>query len=103
MQDLQWFDERGHPLSPDDWNNPEGRALVMRRALRTEDGRVETVTLLLNGSADALPFHLPEPQGERTVLIDSARPEQGEVTIADSYEVGPQSAVLVTRIVPEVA
>ncbi len=103
VQDLQWFDERGHPLSPDDWNNPEGRALVMRRALRTEDGRVETVTLLLNGSADALPFHLPEPQGERTVLIDSARPEQGEVTIADSYEVGPQSAVLVTRIVPEVA
>ena len=99
VQDLEWFDERGHPLSPDDWQNPDGRALVMRRATRTDSGAVEMVTLLLNGSADPLTFQLPAPEGERTVLIDSARPDQGEVAIGDAYEVGPQSAVLVTRTV----
>jgi len=103
VQDLEWFDERGAPLSPEDWQNPDGRALVMRRALATDDGGVEMVTLLLNGSADALTFHLPDPPGERTVLIDSARPEQGDVVIADEYQVGPQSAVLVTRTIAPVA
>ena len=96
INDIEWWDERGQQLSPEDWDNPEGRALMMRRASPTEDGGVEAVSLLLNASPDPITFTLPPPHASRTVLIDSAKPEQGEVEIDDSYEVGPQSAVLIT-------
>lgn len=96
INDIEWWDERGHQLSPEDWDNPEGRALMMRRATATDDGRVEAISLLLNASADPITFTLPPPHAARTVLIDSAKPEQGEIEINDSYEVGPQSAVLIT-------
>ncbi|MFN3433524.1 MAG: hypothetical protein ACK4ZY_03925 [Sphingomonas sp.] len=69
---------------------------MMRRASRNDAGEVEAVSLLLNGSADPVTFHLPPPHAGRTVLIDSAKPEQGEITIEDSYEVSPQGAVLIT-------
>lgn len=69
---------------------------MMRRAAATEDGGVEAVSLLLNASPDPIAFTLPAPHAARVVLIDSAKPEQGEVEIDDSYEVGPQSAVLIT-------
>jgi glycogen operon protein len=52
--------------------------------------------LLLNGSADPVTFHLPPPHATRRVLIDSAKPDQGEFEIEDSYEVAPQGAVLLT-------
>ena len=96
VNDIEWWDERGDQLSPDDWNNPEGRALMMRRAIKTEDDRIEAVSLLLNASPDPITFTLPPPHNDRTVLIDSAKPEQGEIAIGDSYEVAPQSAVLIT-------
>ena len=96
INDIEWWDERGEQLSPEDWDNPEGRALMMRRAAATEDGGVEAVSLLLNASPDPIAFTLPAPHAARVVLIDSAKPEQGEVEIDDSYEVGPQSAVLIT-------
>ncbi|HVF92969.1 MAG TPA: glycogen debranching protein GlgX [Sphingomonas sp.] len=94
INDIEWCDERGHPLSPDDWQNPEGRALAMQRAQRRDDGSVEAVSLLLNGSEDPITFALPSA-ATRTLLIDSALPEQEEAEIGDSYEVAPQGAVLV--------
>ncbi|SEM90117.1 glycogen operon protein [Sphingomonas gellani] len=103
VADLEWWDERGQPLSPEDWQNPEGRALLMRRAVRNADGTLEAVSLLLNASADPITFDLPAPGTGRTVLIDSARPEQGEVEIGESYEVAPQGAVLLTWTIAEVA
>ncbi|MCY0096927.1 glycogen debranching protein GlgX [Hoeflea ulvae] len=57
--DIDWFDERGEHLSEEDWNNAEGRALVMRRCRRKPDGSLETVTMLMNGSGDTLTFRLP--------------------------------------------
>ena len=51
---------------------------------------------MLSASPDPIAFTLPPPHAARTVLIDSAKPEQGEVEIGDSYEVRPQSAVLIT-------
>ncbi|MDR6787479.1 glycogen operon protein [Sphingomonas sp. BE138] len=104
VNDIEWWDERGQQLSPEDWQNPEGRALMMRRAARTEDGGIEAVSLLLNASGDAVTFTLPPPQATRIVLIDSAKPEQGELEMDDSYEVAPQGAVLVTwKIAPGAA
>ena len=94
VDDLEWWDERGQSLSDDDWNNPEGRALVMRRARRLEDGGVEAVTLLLNASGDMLTFHLPAPDVARRVLIDSARPDDAPFEIGSSYDVSPHGAVL---------
>ena len=95
VNDIEWWDERGEQLSAEDWNNPEGRALLMRRASTLEDGQVEAVSVLLNGSDDALTFHLPPPHATRTVLIDSTRPDQGEVEFDDAYELGAHGAALV--------
>jgi glycogen operon protein len=96
INDIEWWDERGQQLSADDWQNPEGRALMMRRASRNAAGELEVVSLLLNGSPDPVTFHLPPPHATRIVLIDSAKPDQGEVEIEDTYEVAPQGAVLLT-------
>ncbi|MFV1918326.1 glycogen debranching protein GlgX [Sphingomonas sp. MJ1 (PH-R8)] len=95
INDLEWWDEQGQPLSSDDWNNPEGRALVMRRARQLEDGRIEGMTLLLNASGDAITFTLPAPDVPRTVLVDSARPDEDAFEIGNEYELGPQSAALI--------
>jgi isoamylase len=96
VNDIEWWDERGQQLSADDWQNPEGRALMMRRASRNAAGELDVVSLLLNGSPDPVTFHLPPPHATRIVLIDSAKPDQGEVEIEDAYEVSPQGAVLLT-------
>ncbi len=94
LSDVEWWDERGMMLSPEDWDNPEGRALLMRRSRRLEDGRVEAVSLVLNASEDPLTFKLPPPQMTRTVLIDSARPDDAPFDIEDDYLVAPQGAAL---------
>ncbi len=96
VNDVEWWDERGQQLSAEDWQNPEGRALMMRRAIRNEAGDVEAVSLLLNASSEPITFHLPPPENRRTVLIDSAHPDQGEIEIGNEYEVAPQGAVLLT-------
>ncbi|WP_288936486.1 glycogen debranching protein GlgX [uncultured Sphingomonas sp.] len=96
INDIEWWDERGQQLSAADWDNPEGRALMMRRATRNEAGELEAVSLLLNASSGPITFHLPPPHTARIVLIDSAKPDQGETRIDDSYEVAPQGAVLLT-------
>ena len=94
VQDLEWWDERGERLSDEDWNNPDARALAMRRATRLGDGSVEVLALLLNAADDAITFALPVAEGERVLLVDSARPDQGEVAIGDSYELAGQGAAL---------
>ncbi|GGB23881.1 glycogen operon protein GlgX homolog [Sphingomonas metalli] len=96
VNDIEWWDERGQQLSPDDWNNPEGRALVMRRAMRLDDGRIEAVSLLLNGSEDAIRFRLPPPDhAARIVLVDSTDPAIRDQAIEDEYELGAHGAALI--------
>lgn len=96
INDIEWWDERGETLSPDDWNNPEGRALMMGRAMRLEDGTVETLALLINAGPDPVHFTLPAPLGtEGSVLIDSAQPELENAPTDGAYEVAAHGAVLV--------
>ena len=95
VDDVEWWDERGQKLSAEDWNNPEGRALVMRRALKLDDGTVEVISLLLNAAPDPISFHLPAPGKDRLLLLDSARPDAGEEVIGDEYELAAQGAALV--------
>ncbi|MFS0773501.1 glycogen debranching protein GlgX [Sphingomonas sp. 1P08PE] len=96
VNDIEWWDERGEQLSSDDWNNPDGRALVMRRAVKLDSGEVEAVTLLLNGSDDTIAFRLPPPEhATRTVLIDSTDPDIRDVEVEDEYQLGPHGAALI--------
>jgi glycogen operon protein len=100
FHDVDWFDERGQALSAADWANPEGRALVMRRACRTADGGVDIVALLLNGSAEPLQFIL---QGELDwcVTIDSANPSVTESPLdGQLYTVQNTSAALLVARLP---
>lgn len=93
--DIDWFDERGVHLSEEDWHNGEGRALVMRRVRRLEDGRLETVTMLMNGSSEPLQFKLPPPHLEHLLVIDSANPQAPEVTVGSEVEVLDRAAMLI--------
>jgi len=95
INDIEWRDERGEVLSPEDWDNPDGRALTMRRAIALENGEIEAITMLMNGSEDAITFTLPAPSAAREVLIDSANPDLEPVAIDDTYEVQPHAAVLI--------
>ncbi|MEG8046403.1 alpha-amylase family glycosyl hydrolase [Sphingomonas aerolata] len=97
LKDIEWWDERGVQLSPEDWENTNGRALTMRRAALCEDGRIQVVSLLLNASEGPLTFTMPPPSKvERMVLIDSAKPDQPPMPITDSYDLAPQGAALLS-------
>ncbi|MCE7795980.1 glycogen debranching protein GlgX [Sphingobium sufflavum] len=96
--DIEWWDERGQQLSDGDWGNPDGRALSMRRAIKLDDGRVEAINLLLNASDDAIHFALPGPFSERSLLVDSARPELVDVSVEGDYTLEPHSAVLIRSL-----
>jgi isoamylase len=98
INDVEWWDERGNQLSAEDWQNPEGRALSMRRAVRLEDGCVEAINLLLNASDDPILFTLTTRVAKRTLLIDSARPEAIDEEIGGEYELAPHSAVLLRSV-----
>jgi isoamylase len=98
LNDIEWWDERGETLSPEDWDNPEGRALAMRRAIALNDGRIEAITMLMNASDDTITFTLPAPSADREVLIDSAQPDLETCAVGDSYEVQPHAAVLIRWI-----
>ncbi len=97
LRDIEWWDERGEQLSLEDWQNTNGRALAMRRASESPNGEIQVISLVLNASEGPLTFHMPPPNDVvRTVLIDSAKPEQQATEIGETYEVAPQGAVLLT-------
>ena len=93
--DIDWFDERGEHLSQDDWHNPEGRALVMRRVRRKKDDSLEVVSMLMNSSEDPLTFRLPPPQLERKLVIDSAKPLAPEAEVGETVEVEAHAVVII--------
>jgi isoamylase len=95
LRDIDWFDENGSTPSPEDWDDPERRAFVMRRAEESPNGTIEIVALLMNASSSRLDFHLPTPGDAWRLLIDSADPTQEErVLHGQVYHVAERSAVL---------
>jgi len=95
LPDIDWWDERGVHLEPEDWDNGEGRALLMRRAERQENGQIVAVSLLMNASDAALTFHLPPPSVKRRLLIDSAHPDADEhEEVRDTYVLKARAAAL---------
>ncbi len=75
IKDVGWFDERGEPLTDEAWQDPEGRALTLRRAGAGTNGEIEVLLLMLNGGPTPLAFTPPAPDLEWNVLIDSTEPE----------------------------
>ncbi|BBK36524.1 glycogen operon protein GlgX homolog [Allostella sp. ATCC 35155] len=99
VHDIAWFDEWGQAMTEQAWNDPEARTLVLRRAGRREDGRVELLTLALNPSGEDRIFRLPEPVLPSLILLDSAS-EDLEEHRSDGKElpVAAHSAVLVLAV-----
>ncbi len=99
FRNLDWLDERGNTLSEDDWANGEARALVMRRAQWDGDGKIEVISLLLNGSEKPIEFTLPS-NWPWQLLIDSAYPErEARAYEGATYLVEDRSAALLSALV----
>src|SRR5215470_8522007 len=95
VKDIAWFNECGEPISPDAWNDPEQRVIMLRRAGFSGGGKIAIVTLCLNPSAEDIQFRLPPPVIPARILIDSARPDVSEQPIAgNEIEVLARGAVL---------
>ena len=98
LRDIDWLDERNVNLSPQDWANTEGRALVLRLSGVRADGRVDIVALMMNASDRALPFHLPGDFAWR-MLLDTAEPDAAPRELTEKiYTVGDRAAVLIAAV-----
>jgi glycogen operon protein len=75
IADIAWFDERGDSLSDEAWQNPEARALSVRRASPGPDEQADVVLLFVNAGHDPIQFSFPQPQLQWHLLIDSAAPQ----------------------------
>jgi len=98
LPDIDWYDERGTRLSQEDWQNVEGRALIMYLAEPLGDGRSCLTALMLNASDIVLHFNLLEHARWR-VLADSAAPEMEETVLEGRvYTVQDRCAVFAAGI-----
>jgi isoamylase len=99
IKDVGWFDERGEPLTSEAWQDPEGRALTLRRAGAGLDGEIEVLLLMYNAGAAPLSFTLPPPRLEWNVLVDTAKPDTHPQPFeGEALEIGAHGfAVLVAR------
>lgn len=71
LHDVGWFDHTGVPLTTDAWHDPQGRALVCRRAGIGACGQLELLCLMMNAGDRDLRFHAPGAM-EWFVLVDTA-------------------------------
>jgi glycogen operon protein len=94
LEEVSWWDERGVQLSPEDWENSEGRILIARRAERRRDGVMEVTALMLNADSNKIVFHVPGNL-EWQLLYDSFDPEIPPRALSeDTYEMEGRTVVL---------
>ena len=79
IADIAWFDEHGDIIPAEAWNDPQQRALVLRRAMRCDEGKTMILTLLLNPGGEDRRFALPPPHRPSRILVDSAAPGTTEL------------------------
>jgi isoamylase len=101
ISELSWWDERGVQLSQEDWDNKDGRILILRRAERKEDGAVEVTALMMNADSNKISFKLPGPLNWR-LLYDTRDPAiEPRQLGSDGYEMeGRTVALLAAEIAP---
>jgi isoamylase len=99
IKDVGWFDERGELLTNEAWQDPEGRALTLRRAGAGLDGEIEVLLLMHNAGDAPLSFTLPPPRLEWNLLVDTAKPDTHPQPFrGEALEIGAHGfAVLVAR------
>jgi isoamylase len=101
VTELSWWDERGVQLLQEDWDNKDGRILILRRAEKKADGRVEVTALMMNASAEKLNFKLPGDLAWQ-LLFDTSDPAiQPRSLEGGTYFMQDRAAALVlAEIVP---
>jgi isoamylase len=100
IADIAWFDERGLPLAPADWQDGHGRRLLLRRAVAIDAGQVDVTLLLVNGSAEDALYTLPGPLLAWHRIFDSTAPDtRREPLIGEALMVGALGVVLVGAVV----
>jgi glycogen operon protein len=102
ITELSWWDERGVQLSPEDWNNADGRILILRRAEKRPDGTLEVTAMMMNADAADIEFKLPG-QLPWDLLYDTADPARPAAKLeTDHYKMEGRTVVLLAaEIVPE--
>jgi glycogen operon protein len=101
IADSAWFDESGQPMSDEAWQNPEARALVVRRAAAGADGQPDAVLLFVNGGGEQLTFSFPPPAMRWYLLVDSADEELQSRPVAEpAVNVKPHSVMLFATRIP---
>jgi glycogen operon protein len=103
LRDVFWFDERGIELQQEDWTNPNGRLLGLRRVSQGNDGSLDVVIVLLSADGAEHEFEVPAPRLDYRVRIDSHDPGLSDVPLVDGrYRLcGHSVALLSARIRPE--
>jgi glycogen operon protein len=71
LLDIEWFNERGTAMAPEDWADPQRRMLGVRRCSLTADGNVEGTLLLLNASTQSQHFGIAPSPLRWTLAVDS--------------------------------
>src|SRR6185437_4294908 len=100
VAELSWWDERGRQLSKEDWDNQDGRVLILRRAHKLADGRTEITALMMNASSAPMESQLP---GEFPweLLLDTGNPDLAERPLSSqTYEIKDRAAILLACILP---
>lgn len=104
VRDVEWFDENGDIMRAEDWQNPQGNLLCLRRSMLLADARAELTLILTNNTAASHRFQLPDPSFNWWLRLntDDPRGEDAEVR-GSSVELAPHSLQLLTAIVDSTA
>ncbi len=95
LRDMTWYDERGVEMSTDDWNNVQGRLMVLHRAAREPGGSALILSVYFNPTGQDYDFKLPEPYRPTQLLLDSSEPAAPERPIdADVLNIKSRSVAL---------
>ncbi|HYZ35042.1 MAG TPA: glycogen debranching enzyme GlgX, partial [Crenalkalicoccus sp.] len=101
LNDIAWFDQCGHPMTPEAWHQPAGRTLALRRAAPRADGGVCVTLLLLNANATGHAFALPAPALDWKIVMESQHPDAPErAVVAGAVPVAPHGATLLAAALP---
>ena len=104
VRDIEWFDESGDIMRPEDWQYTEGRLLSVRRARQLDEARVEISLLLTNNTSDSHSFQLPEPRFHWWLRLNTADVRGADQEIErPAIDVAAHSVQLLTAIVPVTA
>jgi glycogen operon protein len=100
IRDIEWFDEKGNTMRPEDWQFGEGRLLSVRRSVRREDESAEISLLMINNTAESHRFSLPQPPLPWVARIDSTQPELEDRELeGNNIDVEAHSVQLLTAVV----